>query len=45
MSDFVAAKYVLDNMKLGIAPSNMLSIAALAIDGGVKIRVKAPCQA
>lgn len=42
MSDFVAAKYVLDNMKLGIAPSNILSIAAMAIDGGVKIRIKAP---
>ena len=40
MSDFVAAKYILDNMKNGIAPDNVEAINVMAMDGGAKIRVR-----
>ena len=42
MSDFVAAKYILDNMKNGIAPDNVEAINVMAMDGGAKIRVRPP---
>lgn len=42
MSDFVATKYILDNMKNGIAPDNVEAINVMAMDGGAKIRVRPP---
>ncbi|NLG04855.1 MAG: hypothetical protein GX567_13645 [Clostridia bacterium] len=41
MSDFVAAKYTMDNMPKGIIPT-VTQITAAATDGGVKIRVQTP---
>lgn len=42
MSDYAAAKYTIDNMPKGIAPSNVIMISAQAQDSGVKIKVKPP---
>lgn len=41
MSDFVAAKYMLDNMPIGMIP-NTAAVSAAATDGGVKIKVETP---
>lgn len=42
MSDFVGAKYTINNMGKGIPPTYIAEIAAQAKDGGVKIKVTPP---